>query len=86
MGKVIVRIREVATGEQVEVTNEVDDRYIESQGFYYEMGNGSCDCNRKLEFGHAQGINFTDEETPCGESAFEVRVEVNGQVVWNELD
>jgi len=84
MNPVTVRIREFATGVVVDYRTTVEDEYVDNQAFYYEMGNGSCDCNRKLMFGEAQGIEFSDEETPCGESNFEVQVYVNGNLVHNE--
>ena len=84
MVKVFVKIREVATGKVVDYSIDIEDKYADNQGFYYGEGNGSCDCNRKLMFGQAQGIEFSDEETPCGSKAFEVQVYVGGDLRWSE--
>jgi hypothetical protein len=84
--KVTVRIREVATGKEFDTFQEVEDEYLDGQEFYYGEGNGSCDCNRKLMFGDAQGIQFSDEETPCGSSKYKVRVVVGDQIVLDELN
>jgi hypothetical protein len=84
MVDVLVKIREVATGKEVDYKTEVEEQYADGQSFYYEMGNGRCDCNRKLMFGQAQGIEFSDEETPCGNSRYLVQVVVNGGVCVDE--
>lgn len=86
MGRVTIRIREVSTGKEVDCYQEVEQEYLDNQGFYYGDGNGSCDCNRKLMFGQAQGIEFSDEETPCGSTKYKARVTIgNGIVLFDEL-
>lgn len=81
----VVRIREVATGVEVDYITEVDEQFIDNQSFYYSMGNASCDCNRKLMFGYGHGIQFLDEWTPCGQGKYLVRVTIKGEVVYDEL-
>ncbi len=83
--KIIVRIREVETGKEVDSLQDVEEEYLDNQRFYYEEGMGSCDCNRKLMFGYAQDINFSDEETPCGGSKYKVRVTVGDDVILDEF-
>ena len=83
---VICRIREVTSGREVDYLTDVDAKYSDSQRFWWEEGNGSCDCNRKLFFGYAQGIEFTDEETPCTQSAYKVRVTMGEKVILDELN
>jgi hypothetical protein len=83
---VIVRIRENASGVEVDHLGDIEEQYKDNQSFYYELGNGSCDCNRKLMFGYGQGIEFSDEETPCTNNRYSVRVKVNGEVVYDELE
>jgi hypothetical protein len=83
---ITIRIREVSTGKEVDSIQEVENKYLDNQRFYYEDGNGSCDCNRKLMFGYAQGIEFSDEETPCGHSKYLVRVSIGERIVLDELE
>lgn len=83
--QIVVRIREVSTGIEVDVIEDVEKQYLDNQSFYYGEGNGSCDCNRKLMFGQAQGVEFSDEETPCGNVRFKVKVTILGDVVLDEL-
>lgn len=83
--QVVIRIREVSTGEEVDCIEEVEEQYSDIQDFYYGEGNGCCDCNRKLMFGQAKGIKFPVEETPCGSTRYKVRVTVDGKIVLDEL-
>lgn len=85
MTQVIIRIREVETGKEVDSIQEVEEQYLDNQNFYYSMGNGCCDCNRKLMFGYAQGINFSDEETPCGKHKYNVRVIIGNDIILDEF-
>ncbi len=85
MEHVTIRIREVSTGKEIDYVQEVEQEYLDNQRFYYEEGNGCCDCNRKLMFGYGQGISFSDEETPCGSIRYKVRVTVGLDVVLDEL-
>jgi hypothetical protein len=85
MIKVLVRIREVETGKEIDSYHDVEEKYRDNQRFYYEEGNGSCDCNRKLMFGYARGIEFSDEETPCTGGRYVVQVIIDGETILNEF-
>lgn len=83
---IVIRIREVSTGKEIESIQEVDEEYLDNQRFYYEEGNGCCDCNRKLLFGQVQDIEFSDEETPCGYEKFKIQVLVADKIILNEWE
>lgn len=85
MAQITVRIREVSTGKEVDSLQDVEEKYLDNQNFYYDMGNGSCDCNRKLMFGQAQGIEFSDEDTPCGKTKYIVRVTNGNDIILDEF-
>jgi hypothetical protein len=85
MAQITVRIREVSTGKEVDSLQDVEEKYLDNQNFYYDMGNGSCDCNRKLMFGQAQGIEFSDEDTPCGHTKYIVRVTNGNDIILDEF-
>jgi hypothetical protein len=82
-----IRIRETVTGKEVDYHQSVEEKYADTQRFYFEDGNGCCDCNRKLMFGEAQGIKFVDPETPCGMNHYYIKVteDVSGRVILDEL-
>lgn len=40
--------------------------------FYWQEGNGSCDCNRELEFERIKGIEVPFEDLKCGDERFSV--------------
>jgi hypothetical protein len=86
MTKVTLTILEVASGEVRLRFHDIEDKYADNQRFYYEDGNGSCDCNRKIEFGLGGGVEFLDEETPCGSVGYKVRVRVGDDVVYDEIN
>ena len=65
--KMLIDITEVATGETVTVEWEGPEDGAE---FWWEDGNGGCDCNRELYFRRAQGIE-TDAEF-CSHGRFTV--------------
>lgn len=60
-----VRIRKNDTSE--EVTREVWHDDADSAHFYYSEGNGSCDCNRLLEWRRGMGLlgegEWPDDDT-----------------------
>lgn len=64
----LFEIVDTATGEvawhQDSWINE-DDSYSPTSEFIWTEGNYSCDCNRKLFFYRAKGLEASDEETPC---------------------
>lgn len=88
-----VTIRETATGKEVKYKDnwtpwEDDPTGEGGLSFMYGEGNYSCDCNRKLFFGYAQDIKFSDEETPCGNTRYFVTVVIDdtGLVVYSDLE
>jgi hypothetical protein len=85
VAQITVLIREVSTGKEVDSLQDVEEKYLDNQNFYYDMGNGSCDCNRKLMFGQAQGIEFSDEDTPCGNTKYIVRVTNGNDIILDEF-
>ena|ERR1700735_400734 len=42
--------------------------------FMFDEGNYGCDCNRALFFGRAAGVELGDNDTPCGDERYSVRV------------
>lgn len=68
MTMTLIDITEVATG--ITVTVEWDGEGAE---FWWEEGNGSCDCNRWLYFQRAHGIE-PDDDVPCSEGRFTVEL------------
>jgi hypothetical protein len=53
----LVLIREVATGEEV----RWDERHTVDDAIdYYRDGNGSCDCNRSLNWYYAHGATVEE--------------------------
>jgi len=83
---VIVKIRDVQSGETVDHKDDllVDDTY---DGIpIWRDGNYSCDCNRKLFFERAKGGDLEPEQ-PCGDAAYTVygiyRVDT-GELLWSE--
>lgn len=90
--KYTIRIREASTGKEVEshddwIPWERDPTGEEGLHFMFADGNYSCDCNRKLFFGRAEDIEFSDEDTPCGHNQYFVRITLDetGKVVLDEL-
>lgn len=81
--KVLVQIRENATGEIVEFN---DDNIFDTENnkvniYIWEEGNYSCDCNRRLMFDEN-----TDNET-CGEGEYSVNIlhPITRNVVYREF-
>uniref|UniRef100_A0A6M3LKE5 Uncharacterized protein n=1 Tax=viral metagenome TaxID=1070528 RepID=A0A6M3LKE5_9ZZZZ len=74
--RTIVTIRDNKTGE--ERTYESYCIWDEDSQcpctFIWEEGNYSCDCNRKIFFGQAMGEEYDDDETPCGDNAYSVKI------------
>lgn len=54
-----ITILDTETGEKKEVSTDAD-------AFYWAGGNGSCDCNRELEF----GIELDDKDYCIGEKRY----------------
>jgi len=86
-----IKIRENATGETVETeyihywespeTTEERNYYIR---FWWEEGNGACDCNRGGFFHRARGEE--DKET-CGEVKYSVDIsDEQGEPIYSDMD
>lgn len=45
-----------------------------SSRFVWADGNFACDCNRKLFFERAAGIEPEDDDTPCGDDGYAVTI------------
>lgn len=58
--------------------------------YWWEEGNASCDCNRKLFFTgfHEPDIELEDDQTPCGDDAYVVRISHNDtkEVLYDEFE
>lgn len=55
--------------------------------WYFSEGNGSCDCNRALYWGYAEGLSYDDiPERPCGNGAFRMKVinPKNGHILFDD--
>jgi hypothetical protein len=52
----------------------------EGSDYMWSEGNYACDCNRALFFARAAGE--PDPDRPCGDSAFGVRILVDGRIVF----
>ena len=66
-------------GNRVIITHRPTSNSIEVgtpfDAFWWSMGNGSCDCNRRIEFLRAHGVSdddiFDHDDEECGEGEFE---------------
>lgn len=56
--------------------------------YWFEEGNGSCDCNRELFWLRAQGLMKDYTETECGDDRYSLRLSNNitGEILYNEID
>ena len=54
--------------------------------FWFEEGNGACDCNRELFFSRASKEKEPDE-LECGDDRFSVRLSDSdtGEILYDEL-
>lgn len=90
--KVVAKIRRNDTGEirdYAEGTVHLGDAFTdfpteedEANCFWWEEGNGSCDCNRAIFF-----EGYKSENTyPCGHGAYSVNLinPANGQTIYAE--
>lgn len=73
----VIRITDTLTGETRTFTDEywTDD---DLGDFIWTEGNYACDCNRALFFKRAIGESTDDDETPCGDSRYEIEFEGEG--------
>jgi hypothetical protein len=86
---IIAYIRDNATGEVVEDRSDCNafpDGAPNPFWWQRDMGNAGCDCNRKIFFHRRKGVEPEDEETPCGDSAFDVNLAtLDGNVFYREF-
>ena len=79
-------ITDTQTGETRERTYTDLGEWDDGAEYWWSDGNFGCDCNRRLEFGRAGGIEFDD--WPCNEygtpNRYIVRIKVKGAVVYDE--
>lgn len=79
MSDLIVRVHEMDL--------DWDDGDVEGSCEYlWSEGNFGCDCNRALFFARAVDEDPDDDETPCGSTAFRIRITENGRVVYRDDD
>lgn len=63
-----------------------DDDQAHGVEYWWTEGNGSCDCNRELEFMRAGGLDPETDETEChAENAYLIRLAIDGAVVVDEI-
>lgn len=62
------RIVDTETGE----VREVEAGWHDDGYFIWDEGNYGCDCNRALFFARAAGVELDMDETPCGDSRYEL--------------
>lgn len=58
-----------------------------SSSYLWSDGNYGCDCNRALFFARAAGEEDPDDdESPCGDAAYRVRITEDGREVYRDDD
>jgi hypothetical protein len=81
-----VAITDTTTGETRERTYDDLGEWDEGSEYWWTDGNFGCDCNRKLEFGRADGIDYDDG--PCNPypepNRYRIKVMVGGKVVYED--
>lgn len=70
MKHITAPIRNNETGETRLYEYDIEDQHAEGQVFWWEEGNGSCDCNRMIFFCQIKGED--DDERECGDTLFHV--------------
>jgi len=90
--QVLVRIRNVATGEVREGRDLAKVDLAESNdpdSFYWSDGNMACDCCRQLSFIRYGGEQYAGELDPeCGDSRYQLNLKriSDGKVFYKEFD
>jgi len=81
--EVIVRIKEVSSGEVRETFRTYpDDARAQTVKFHWTDGNYGCDCNRHIFF-HKSDAD--DSDIVCSKGRYLVRVEMNGEVIFEDI-
>lgn len=78
-------ILEVATGRTAVDNTPCHIAAGDDVPFIWAEGDFSCDCNRRLLFHRAQGVELDDDDTPCGDGRYLVRCAIDGRVVYDEI-
>ena len=78
-------IRDSTTGEHRAYTESFHEDDTDTLEFLWGEGNYACDCNRALFFARAGG-KPDPKNRPCGDTRYQVRVEVGGKVIYDELE
>ena len=77
MRRVRVLLRDTQTGDEAWHEYDVEDRYADSQEFWWTDGNGACDCNRMGDLARALGREDPDLE--CGHDRIVIaQAEIDG--------
>lgn len=69
---VAITLLDTRTGQQTTITEDWDS--IDAAEFYWEEGNGSCDCNRRVVLGEAAAA------VECGDELIEL-VEIRASCI-----
>jgi hypothetical protein len=84
-----VHLRKVSTGEVRVYDDSLYTTATYDGLFIWDEGNYACDCNRRLFWDQAVGVETPDGEDRCGGGAFVVdRIEriADGVIVYSETD
>lgn len=81
-----VTITRVADGVSVLDEYDVTEEYRDTQKFWWQDGNGSCDCNRRLYFYRVLygDDDYLDIPEVCSHGQYIVSLTVAGAVVYEE--
>lgn len=90
--KINAHIKEVSSGE-VRVYETEEPIYLVEGGlnlsvFNWEDNNYSCDCNRRIFFERANGIEIEFDEYDCSDGGFLVNLEnpKTGEIYYREFE
>lgn len=66
----LIELRNTETGEIRDISAQTEFHGV----FIWEDGNYACDCNRKLFFERAIGVEPQDDAVICGHDKFAARI------------
>lgn len=81
---VIARL-ELPDGRRFDIHTDVEEKYQDSQLFWWTEGNGACDCNRSLYLNREYHLNLgvdDGDDVPsmeCGHTLSLLSLSVNGK-------
>ena len=81
---VIAKITNRETGETREYKTELLTTDDYDGTWQWDEGNYGCDCNRRLFFERANGVELDLCSTPCGEEFFSVELVKDGVVIYSD--